>query len=88
MQEISSIMHQRMQNGWINELIYIFKLLRNRAKQITNCHALQMCVVVENWCLQTAAKGESVKKKIRKPPTSYFPTNAHNVKKRRVIKTF
>jgi len=54
--ETINIFYQRRQNGWRKNFIYTLKVLPNRMKQVTKCHALQVKLVVENWRLKAAAK--------------------------------
>ena len=47
-EENKRIFHQRTQNGWSKEILYILKLLPKHLKQTTKFHAVQVYVVIEN----------------------------------------
>ena len=46
-EENNSIFHQRTQNDWSKESLYILKLLPKHIKQTTKCHAVQVYVAIE-----------------------------------------
>jgi len=47
-EENNRIFHQRTQNGWSKESLYILKLLPKHMKQTTKCHAVQLYIAIEN----------------------------------------
>jgi len=47
-QEDSRIFHQRTQNVWSKELLYILELLPKYMKHTTKSHAVQVYIAIEN----------------------------------------
>ena len=47
-EENNSTLYLRRQNGWSKHSIYTLNLLPKDTKQVTKCHAFQVCVAFEN----------------------------------------